>query len=100
MMNKPSEKIVRYTLEKNKKIKSKMDYERLDNMSDDDIDYSDIPETDSAFWAEAKLHDPGAKKIISIRIDPDVLEWFKQQKGRYQTLMDTVLQHYMNTHKS
>ena len=45
------------------------DYDRLDNMSDADIDYSDIPETDELFWAAAEIREPSPKKAISLRID-------------------------------
>ena len=43
--------------------------------------------------------DPGQKKAISIRIDEDVLLWFKNQEGRYQRLISMVLRNYMETHK-
>lgn len=60
---------------------------------DRDIDYSDIPETDAAFWSKAELIQPG-KSMISIRIDNDVLDWYRGQGRRYQTLMNIVLRTY------
>ena len=48
-------------------------------MSDKDIDYTDIPPVDENFFKTGKLHLPKAKPLISIRIDQDILEWFKTQ---------------------
>ena len=68
--------------------------ERLRNMSDDDIDYSDIPATDAEFWKDAELVEFFPKEMISIRIDPDVLAWYRSHAKRYQTLMNAVLRKY------
>ncbi|MGV0877729.1 BrnA antitoxin family protein [Martelella sp. FLE1502] len=64
---------------------------------DDDIDYSDIPELDEAFFREAKLVDPVAKTQITMRLDSDVLEWFRSQGKGYQTRINAVLKAYMRT---
>ena len=70
----------------------------LEAMSDEDIDYSDIPTLDEEFFKNAKrvLRKPKTEQI-SIRIDTEVLEWFKthaQEKG-YQTLINDVLRTYV-----
>ena len=49
------------------------DWERLNAMSDEDIDTSDIPELDDNFFQQAELHLP-VKKPVTIRLDADVLE--------------------------
>ena len=92
-------KIMTYRASDFESLKDNTDYERLDNMKDEDIDYSDIPETNEALWANAKIVDHGNKKLISLRIDQDTLAWFKNQGGRYQRLMNDVLKHYMQVHK-
>jgi uncharacterized protein (DUF4415 family) len=92
-------KIMSYQSSDFKNLKDNTDYERLDNMKDEDIDYSDIPETNEALWANAKVVDYGNKKLISLRIDRDTLAWFKNQGGRYQRLMNDVLKRYMQVHK-
>jgi uncharacterized protein (DUF4415 family) len=92
-------KIMSYQSSDFKNLKDNTDYERLDNMKDEDIDYSDIPETNEALWASAKVVDYGNKKLISLRIDRDTLAWFKNQSGRYQRLMNDVLKRYMQVHK-
>ena len=74
---------------------SQTDWNRIDAMADEDIDYSDVPELDAEFWKAAEVFDRGAKKPITIRIDNDVIAWFKSRGGRYQVLMNQVLRQYM-----
>jgi uncharacterized protein (DUF4415 family) len=66
-------------------------------MADTDIDYSDIPPLDNEFFKKGELRMPKAKPLISIRLDSDVLEWFKSQGAGYQTRMNAVLRMYMET---
>ncbi len=61
-----------------------------------DIDFSDIPETDEAFWADAQVEIPSGKTAISIRVDNDVLSFFKKQGKGYQARMNAVLKSYVN----
>ena len=74
---------------------SQTDWKRVDALKDEDIDYSDVPELGVSFWETAKVLDHGAKKPITIRIDQDVITWFKSRGGRYQVLMNKVLRSYM-----
>ncbi len=83
-----------------KDLKDKTDYKKLDAMADSDIDYSDSPEMDDIFLSKGKVVDLGPKKAISLRVDEDVLDWFKHQEGRYQHLIGKVLRKYMEAHKS
>lgn len=78
---------------------SNTDWQRLEAMSDDDIDTSDIPELDDEFFSQAELRLP-MKKTITIRLDADVLEWFKSQGQGYQTRINNLLRKYMETHQS
>ena len=69
-------------------------------MQDSDINYSDAPATNTTFWEDATLNIPPVKVPITLRIDPKVLAWYKQQVPRgYQTLMNTVLTKYMTEHQ-
>lgn len=77
---------------------SRTDWERLEKMSDADIDFSDIPELDAEFFKTAKVRMPQAKKAVSIRLDSDVLTWFRKQGRGYQTRMNAVLRTYMQAH--
>lgn len=80
------------------KKESLTDWDRLDTMTDKDIDTSDIPSLNKDFFENATLCLPENKRPINIRIDVDVLDWFKSQ-GKYQTRINAVLRMYMNTHK-
>jgi len=71
---------------------------------DEDIDTSDIPELGEKFWKNARLMSPlipsmGTKQTVSIRIDPDVLSWFKNHGKRYQSRINAVLRAYVESHK-
>lgn len=78
---------------------SKKRAEDIEAMSDDDIDYSDIPPLSEEFFKNARLVERKPRtEHISIRIDTDVLEWFKQHaegKKGYQTLINDVLRTYV-----
>jgi uncharacterized protein (DUF4415 family) len=54
---------------------------------------ADLP---ADFWEEAELVMPVAKRAISLRVDEDVLKWFRSLGPRYQTRMNAVLRSYMN----
>lgn len=72
--------------------------EELENISESAIDTSDIPELDAIFWEKAKLVQPMTKQAISLRVDSDVLDWFKSQGKGYQSLMNAVLRSYVEHH--
>ena len=63
-------------------------------MQDENIDISDIPELDEEFFKNAAWQLPG-KQPVTIRIDTDVLEWFRSQGKGYQTRINQLLRKYM-----
>ena len=70
--------------------------EELQNIPDEEIDTSDIPELDDHFWANTKIVKPITKQAVSIRLDSDILEWFKSQGKGYQSTINNVLRTYVN----
>lgn len=52
-----------------------------------------------ADWTDAVIPEQSRKKLISLRVDPAVLEFFKAQGPGYQTRMNAVLQAYMQVKK-
>lgn len=68
-------------------------------MPDDQIDTSDAPFRPDAVWVKA-VDFPHTKKQITLRIDGDVLEFFKHTGKRYQSRMNAVLRSYVEAHKS
>jgi uncharacterized protein (DUF4415 family) len=77
------------------KKKSKTDWKRVDEQSADDIDYSEIPAQGKEFFRTATLRMPETKAIVTLRVDRDVLEWFKQKGSGYQTRINALLRAYM-----
>ncbi|PCI42611.1 MAG: 3-oxoacyl-ACP synthase [Moraxellaceae bacterium] len=75
---------------------SKTDWKRLSEMEDKDIDTSDIPELDDAFFQNAEIKVP-SKQPVTLRIDSDVLVWFKSQGQGYQTRINKLLRSYMES---
>ncbi len=70
----------------------------LEAMPDSEIDTSDIPEITN--WDNAvvgKFYRP-IKKPVTIRLDSDVIEWFKTQNGKYQSNINQALREYMKDH--
>ena len=70
----------------------------LHRVSDAEIARTSPPELadlPADFWEAATLIVPSAKKAISLRVDEDVLVWFRQSGPRYQTRMNAVLRSYV-----
>jgi uncharacterized protein (DUF4415 family) len=80
------------------KKQSRTDWKRIDALRDEDIDYSDIPKLGPDFFAEAIIW-PGPKKQVTLRIDPDVLTFFRKQGRGYQTVINAILRKYMKARK-
>jgi len=80
------------------KKRSETDWARVDAMKDEDIDYSDNPKLGPDFFKEA-IWWPGPKKQITLRLDPDVLAFFRKKGARYQTTINAVLRKYVETQK-
>ena len=80
------------------KKQSRTDWERIETMNDEEIDLTDSPELDSAFFQEA-VPWPIHKKQITMRLDPDVVDFFKSQGKGYQTAINRVLRRYVDAHK-
>ena len=73
---------------------------KLVKTDDRPIDYSDVPELSDAWFEQAthmsQVHN---KKQVSMRVDDDILEFFKSGGNRYQTRMHAVLRAYVDGHR-
>lgn len=83
----------------NLKKPSETDWTRIDQMSDEEIDTSDIPPLDETFFANAKLRLPEKKVSVTVSVDADVLEWFKAQGEEFQNRINAALRIYAEAHK-
>ncbi len=84
--------------------KSQTDWARLDALRDGEIDLSDTPEITPQMFARAVVRH-GLKPVppkaqVTLRIDRDVLEWYKKQGRGYQTRINALLRAYMQAHKT
>jgi uncharacterized protein (DUF4415 family) len=80
-------------------VSERTDWKRLRSLSDRQVRraIASDPEarpTDAEFWKKAHVVIPLAKQTITIRLDADLLEWLRKQKG-YQTRINAVLRTYM-----
>lgn len=77
--------------------------DRLRNMRDEDIDLSDIPPIPPEMFARAVvrkgLKPVEPKKQVTLRLDADVLAWFKSLGRGYQTRINELLREYMKAHR-
>lgn len=83
--------------------KSLTDFSRLDAMADEEIDFTDLPEVTAEMFARAVVKrglKPRHKTQLTLRLDSDVVEWFKQQGHGYQTRMNALLRAYMEESKA
>ena len=89
------ERIVRHTIEEIRKMKDLSDWERVRTQTEDPPFDEDDFEID---WSSAVVVDP-TKKTISMRVDPDIIEFFKAKGKGYQTRINAVLRMYVEAQK-
>ena len=78
--------------------RGRANFSRLERTSDAEIRRTSPPELAALpadFWDEAELVVPVPKRAISLRLDEDVLDWFRRSGPRYQTRMNAVLRMYV-----
>lgn len=68
-------------------------------MSDEEIDTSDIAPLDKEFFVDAELRLPQPKELITLRLDHDVLAWFRNSGKGYQTRINAILRAYIEAHR-
>ena len=81
------------------------DWRRFDAQTDDDIrrailtDPEAAPEVDASWFKAARVVMPEPKQAVSLRLDREVMEWFKKQGRGYQTRINAVLRAYVNAQR-
>ena len=83
-----------------KRRKIGTDWEALSRLSDADIragidDDPDARATDENFWKDARVVLPKPKRLVTLRLDADLLEWLRRESG-YQTRINAILRAYMD----
>jgi len=80
------------------------DWNKLRHVSDAQIRRGiasdpDARRTDEEFWKDAKVVWPTRKTVVTMRLDADLLAWFRQERG-YQTRINAILRAYMKAQES
>ncbi len=84
---------------KSRVTETRTNWKRLRSLTDKQIRAglrkdSEVHPTDESFWANAKLVLPRSKKTVTMRLDADLLDWFRSNPG-YQTRINAILRAYM-----
>ncbi|MGI9105715.1 MAG: BrnA antitoxin family protein [Pyrinomonadaceae bacterium] len=85
--------------ERNLKKPSETDWARIDSMTDEEIDTSDIPPLDAEFFATAQWRMPKRKTAVTLSVDDDVLKWFEAQGAEFQQRINAALRIYAEAHQ-
>lgn len=97
--------IVSYTREELEELPDETDWARLRAMTEEEIEAAARADPDwqgllDIDWSKAELVYPRRKEAISIRLDEDVLSYFKTLGAGYQTRINAVLRHFMEHARS
>ncbi|MBD1910899.1 MULTISPECIES: BrnA antitoxin family protein [unclassified Leptolyngbya] len=76
---------------------SRTNWEALESMDDEGIDYSDIPPLTAEFFENATLRIPAPQAQHLVQLEPDILKWFQAQGGEYRALINSVLRRYIES---
>ena len=102
-MSESKGRITRVTPEEARLLKDETDYARLDAMTDEDIARAVAEDPDAGpldtDWTNARLVLPPGKENITLRVDRDVLAWFRGTGKGFHTRMNAVLRAYMEAHR-
>jgi len=79
---------------------SETDWARIDAMTDDEIDTSDIPPLTAKFFKRATVRKPKHMVTVTMQVDQDVLAWFKAQGEDYEQRMHAALRIYAEAHQA
>jgi uncharacterized protein (DUF4415 family) len=87
---------------KTSKAEARTDWRRLRGMTNAEVHAAviagpDIKPTDETFWKAARVVMPQPKKTVTVRLDADLLAWFRRERG-YQTRINAILRAYMHAH--
>ena len=79
---------------------TKSNLKQVDALSENDIDYSDIPELTDNFWKNAKIVNAPKKQSLTVRYDSEIIDYLKEHVGKgYQSKMNAILKAYVEYEK-
>ena len=84
-----------------KKYERPLTAKEVAKLSDDDIDFSDIPELGKDFWKDAVVTPSRTKPIVSLRLSQDVIDYFKAEHPKgFTSHMAAVLSAYVQARQN
>ncbi len=83
----------------NLKNTSQTNWAKLETMTDEEIDTSDIPPLNENFFANARLRMPRDKVTVTVSVEKDVNDWFQAQGEESKALMSAALKIYAEAHR-
>jgi uncharacterized protein (DUF4415 family) len=98
------ERITRVTLAQARRMKSKTDWARVDAMTEEEIERNAAEDPDNPPWTEedwknARVLWPQGKAPVTLRLDKDIIAWFKARGRGYQTRINAVLRAFVEAQK-
>ncbi len=78
---------------------SATDWDRVDSLTDETIDTSDIPPLPESFFTRAGLREPRHTVPVTIHVDAEVLAWFQAQGESWEHRLNAALRLYAATHQ-
>lgn len=102
-----NENIVRYTAEELRQKRERegtlTDWERVRALTYEEIEAAIASDPDEAGWVydwdNVIIGFPGPKRQLTVRLDGDIIDWFKATGKGYQTRMNAVLRSYVEVEK-
>lgn len=79
---------------------SKTDWDALEAMTDEEIDYSEIPPLSKTFFERATIWQPQPQVTLKLKVDADILEWFQSKNENWEAQMQAALRFYVESHKA
>lgn len=96
----------RVSLDQLRATRGETDWKRVDALTDDEVERAaaedpDAPMLSPEDWANARVVWPQGKEPVTLRLDKDILAWFRQQGRGYQTRINAVLRAFVDaqTHR-
>ena len=98
------ERITRVSLKQARKMKSETDWARLAAMTEEEIERNALEDRDNPpmteeDWKNARVVWPQGKAPVTLRLDKDVIAWFKLRGRGYQTRINAVLRAFVDAQK-
>lgn len=78
---------------------SQTNWAKLETMTDEEIDTSDIPPLGEKFFANARLRMPRGKVAVTVSVEKEVVDWYQAQGEESRALMSAALKIYAEAHR-